>query len=97
MKKLITIIILMLTLTLLVSCGECEHDWKDAGCTEPKTCAKCGATEGEPTNHALGEWVVTAPGCEEDGSRTRSCACGAVLSKNDHIIYEEMRIYGIST
>ena len=26
----------------------CEHTWKDATYTEPKTCTKCGATEGSP-------------------------------------------------
>ncbi|MBQ6402080.1 MAG: cadherin repeat domain-containing protein [Firmicutes bacterium] len=25
-----------------------SHDWKEATCTEPKTCNGCGATEGEP-------------------------------------------------
>ena len=28
-----------------------QHEWKDATCTEPKTCAKCGETEGEPLGH----------------------------------------------
>jgi len=76
MKKLLVIILFALTLTLLISCGECAHEWSEATCTEPKTCSKCGATEGEPTNHALGEWVIDAPSCTEDGSKTRSCACG---------------------
>ena len=76
MKKLLVIILFALTLTLLISCGECAHEWSEATCTEPKTCSKCGATEGEPTNHALGEWVTDPPSCTEDGSKTRSCACG---------------------
>lgn len=26
----------------------CPHEWADANCTSPKTCLKCGKTEGEP-------------------------------------------------
>lgn len=26
----------------------CPHEWTDANCTSPKTCQKCGKTEGEP-------------------------------------------------
>lgn len=31
------------------------HDWREADCTEPKTCARCGETEGEPLGHVLTE------------------------------------------
>lgn len=42
--------------------GECEHEWQDATCTEPKTCAKCGATEGVPNGH---KWID--PTCTQAG------------------------------
>ena len=29
----------------------CEHDWADATCTAPKTCSKCGATDGAALGH----------------------------------------------
>lgn len=29
----------------------CSHKWKSATCTEPKTCTKCGETEGVATGH----------------------------------------------
>ena len=29
----------------------CAHKWKEATCTEPKTCVYCGMTEGEPLGH----------------------------------------------
>lgn len=29
------------------------HTWKEATCTEPKTCTACGATEGEKLEHDL--------------------------------------------
>lgn len=28
-----------------------EHEWQDATCTEPRKCASCGKTEGEPLDH----------------------------------------------
>lgn len=46
-----------LRILLLLSCGvliillagcACEHEWTEATYTEPKTCTKCGETEGEP-------------------------------------------------
>lgn len=44
-------ILLLLTcsvlIVLLAGCA-CEHEWTEATYTEPKTCTKCGETEGEP-------------------------------------------------
>lgn len=37
-----------------------SHEWKEATCAEPKTCAKCGETEGEALGHT---WVEAT--CEE--------------------------------
>lgn len=37
------------------------HIWKEATCTEPKTCAICGATEGEAAGHQWKEATCTAP------------------------------------
>ena len=93
MKKFLIILLFVATALLLISCGECAHEWKDATCDEPKTCTKCGETEGEPTNHALGEWVETPATCTEDGSRTRSCVCGQeseteTIEKTGHSIVE---------
>ena len=31
--------------------AECSHSWNEATCTIPKTCSKCGATEGVVTAH----------------------------------------------
>lgn len=45
-----------------------SHEWKEATCTEPKTCAKCGKTEGEALGHT---WVEAT--CAE----TKHCSvCG---------------------
>ncbi|MBQ7345715.1 MAG: RICIN domain-containing protein, partial [Oscillospiraceae bacterium] len=52
------------------------HDWQDATCTAPKTCAVCGLTEGEALGHSY-EAVVTAPTCTDEGYTSYICsACG---------------------
>lgn len=48
MKK--NILIVLLCALLLAGCS-CQHEWTEADCTSPKTCAKCEATEGEPLDH----------------------------------------------
>ncbi len=53
-----------------------DHDWKDADCTNPKTCRRenCGLTEGEPVGHTWGDWTEKqAPTCKDAGSQTRGC------------------------
>lgn len=40
----------------------CPHDeWSDATCTEPKTCVKCGKTEGEALGHDWKDATCTEP------------------------------------
>lgn len=47
----------------------CSHSWNNATCTAPKTCAKCGATEGAAAGHSWNNATCTAP---------KTCAtCGA--------------------
>ena len=46
MKKT-TAILLALLLALSLSACCMGHDFAEATCTEPATCAKCGETEGE--------------------------------------------------
>ncbi len=45
----VLLIFIILTKTCLV-----YHDWKEATCESPKTCGRCGETEGEPLGH---DWV----------------------------------------
>ena len=54
----------------------CSHSWKDATCTEAKTCTLCGETEGNALGHSYNA-VVTAPTCTENGYTTHTCSvCG---------------------
>ena len=54
-RKVVTVLLCGVLLVLFSACGsKHEHTWKDASCTEPKTCTECGATEGEASEHM---WV----------------------------------------
>lgn len=64
-KRLLSIIIL---LTLFLTGCSHEHTWKEATCTEPKTCIECGEKEGVALGHV---WVDAS--CEEPKHCTR---CG---------------------
>jgi len=37
----------------------CIHNWKDATCDEPRTCATCGRTEGDKLGHDWSEGTCT--------------------------------------
>lgn len=46
----------------------CFHDWRDATCTEPRTCAICGRTEGDALGHSWQPATCTEPEtCERCG------------------------------
>ena len=60
MKKKISVLALMLC-CLLVLAGCCSHEWFAATCEVPKTCAKCGETEGEALGHSWADATCTAP------------------------------------
>ena len=40
---------------------ECQHDFADADCTIPKTCATCGVTEGDALGHDFADADCTIP------------------------------------
>lgn len=67
-RELIAVILaILLPVLVLTGCG-CDHEWDDATCTEPKTCSKCGETEGEALGHT---WS------EADCEHPKTCAvCG---------------------
>lgn len=52
-KELFIISILCLFMFILIGC-ECKHEWKEATCTDPKTCIVCGKIEGVPLGH---DWI----------------------------------------
>ena len=93
MKKLFTLFLTLIFVALLLfslaSC-ECTHEWKAATCTTPKTCTRCGKTNGSALGHAYGDWIVDHEATEtEVGAKHRICSvCGktetAEIAKLSH-------------
>lgn len=54
----------------------CSHSWNTATCTAPKTCAKCGATEGSAAGHSWNAATCTAPKTCTKCSATYGSAAG---------------------
>ena len=44
------------------------HNWKNATCTEAKTCNTCGATSGEALGHSISSWISN-----NDGTHSKKC------------------------
>ena len=59
-KSVATIALSLLIAGILSGCGH-QHVWKEATCTEPKTCTECGETEGSPLGHTWAAATCTAP------------------------------------
>lgn len=75
MKRIFATILTAILLVMLVGC-ECKHEWVDADCSNPKTCAKCGETEGEKLGH---DWIdenCTAPKTCSRCAKTKGEALG---------------------
>lgn len=65
MKKLLSIVMVLLMVSVLLTACGCEHEWTEADCDTAKTCSKCGATEGSPLGHSwLAASCTTAKTCE---------------------------------
>ena len=62
MKRILPIC--FVCILMLTGCG-CKHEWKEATCTAPKTCALCQEVEGEALGHKWKEATCTeAKTCE---------------------------------
>lgn len=67
MKKVITLVLAVFLCMALSACC-LSHEWQEATCTAPKTCAKCQDTEGNALGHT---WV------EADCENAKICqVCG---------------------
>jgi len=51
----------MNSIKVYATAGGCQHDWKAATCTAPKTCKLCGETEGNVLAHSWIDATCTAP------------------------------------
>lgn len=71
MKKRVLPVMLCLCLitAILAGCG-CKHEWKNATCEMPNTCALCGETNGEPLDHTWKPASCEAPKTCADCGKT---------------------------
>ena len=68
MKKRLIFGILAIWMTVCFSGCCLSHEWRDATCTEPQACVKCGKTKGKELGHV---WT------ESDCTHPKSCSvCG---------------------
>ncbi len=75
------------------------HDWKDATCTEPKTCKTCGETEGEALGHDW-EWVIDKEATTtEEGEKHEECkVCGEKRNEGTKIpVLDDVPVMGDNT
>lgn len=63
MKKRIRFILLVIALLFVTVLSGCclSHEWVEADCVTPKTCAKCEKTEGEALGHTWAEADCVTP------------------------------------
>lgn len=57
----------------------CSHEWTEATCTEPKTCEKCGETEGGALGHRWIDATCTEPKTCSRCSETQGAALGHLI------------------
>lgn len=67
-KKIGAVFAALLLTLLLTGCG-CDHEWVRATCQAPRTCSRCGETEGKIRSHEWANTACTAPeGCIHCGT-----------------------------
>ena len=59
--------------TITVTVNSCDHEWSEATCAAPSTCAKCGITTGEVTEHSWVEDLDVEATCTENGRYESHC------------------------
>lgn len=60
MKRILVLLMALSLLTVLAGCF-CNHQWQDATCEAPMTCANCEKTEGAPLGHTWAAATCDAP------------------------------------
>lgn len=63
MRKYKRILAALFTLAMLLTLAgcQCKHEWEAATCLAPKTCTRCGLTEGEKNDHVWQAATCEAP------------------------------------
>lgn len=84
MKKTISAMVVTMILCLLLTGCSCKHEWADATCTQPKTCTKCGVTEGDALGHSWGDWEIEKEATvTKSGTKIKTCSrCGETQTES---------------
>lgn len=83
MKKRIALIVAAVMMLCVLSGCCLQHEWIDANCVAPQTCAKCEKTEGEALGHTMAEAdCVTPATCTVCGA-TEGEALGHTMAEAD--------------
>jgi hypothetical protein len=61
MKKRIALVLVLAMLVSVLSGCCLQHEWVEANCVDPMTCAKCEKTEGEALGHTMAEADCVTP------------------------------------
>lgn len=84
---------------LTETCIIFPHEWTEATCSKPKTCERCGETEGAALGHSYSEFsVVKNPTCTEKGSKEAVCSvCGYKITEDIPKMGHKLGEWEIST
>ena len=82
MKRVISVVLAFVLCLSMTGCC-IKHEWKEATCLEPKTCSKCGRTEGDALGHDYSEWeIVMVPTYLTPGQQSKKCVrCNDTISE----------------
>lgn len=84
-KRIIALAVLLVSLLALAGCDsdfsflaskDCDHEWVDADCSNPKTCEECGKTRGKALGHDWVDATCSDPKTCKNCGKTKGKALG---------------------
>ena len=84
MKHKLQLILLMGFVMMTLTGCHITHEWQEATCTTPRTCAKGGETEGEPLGHTWIEATCTEPKTCSVCKKTEGEALGHTMTEANY-------------
>lgn len=91
MVRKMSVLMIAVLLTILLAGCQCQHEWGEADCINPRICGLCEATEGEALGHQYGPWEFAAE------TMSHSCeVCGeAETLPMDYALLLETKLHGV--
>lgn len=85
MKRTILTAILVTILSFCLTACACEHEWKEATCTAPKTCTLCQEVEGDALGHKWKEATCTEAKTCETCNETEGSSLGHAFGDEEMV------------